>query len=324
MKTIYAIDFNKWAAKTYKLNFPETRVRCGRIEDYVHKLPYADIILGGPPCPGFSTSGKGLGRLDPRDGWGVYIQAVAKVKPRMFLAENVSGILAKKHRDYFHEIIDRLTACGYAVRFHKQNAVHYGAPQHRKRVWVWGIRNDLFESGLRHRWPARTHAWPHQEPNPFLKNYKPKHELPPAVVTQQALSGLKLVIKKTWPIGYWGEFSKKHPYARMSKPAPTLSCNWIGRQSTGMVEIPNTKLLRNLTPKEGMRIQTVPDSFLWPKDIGVGAKTNIIGNGWACAHAAAFARAFAEVDPESETCIDLFCGGGLGACGWHQRYWQPL
>lgn len=48
--------------------------------------------------------------------------------------------------------------------------------------------------------------------------------------------------------------------------------------------------------------------------------------GWACAHGAAFARALAIVDPEAVTVIDLFCGGGLGACGWHQRYWsyQPL
>lgn len=70
-----------------------------------------------------------------------------------------------------------------------------------------------------------------------------------------------------------------------------------------------------------MRLQSCPDDFRWPEGISRTAMYRVIGNGWACGHAAAFSRALALADPDSRTVMDLFSGGGLGAVGWHQRYW---
>lgn len=323
MKIVYAVDYNKWAVHTYKANFPDAEVHCGLVEDFISKMPVSDIILGGPPCQGFSTGGKGAGELDKRDGWSAYTATIKKVKPRMFLAENVKGILSPKHLPYFWKVLKNLENLGYVVRWKLQDAVNFGVPQFRKRVWVWGIRGDLYAKGCRQLWPQPTHAWPPPQKTIFLKR-QPKGVLLPAVTVGQALATMpKVRLRKMWPVGYWGSFSDKHPYARYSKPSPTLSCGWIGHQSTGLVEIPDTALLRNFTPREGMRIQSATDDFIYPEGLPVSAQTNIAGNGWACAHAWQFSKAFAVVDPESQTCISLFCGGGLGDMGWDGRYWKP-
>ncbi len=80
--------------------------------------------------------------------------------------------------------------------------------------------------------------------------------------------------------------------------------------------------MRRLTPDECMRLQSAPDDFRWPEKISKTAKYRIAGNGWATKMGAVFAEAFALADPDSHSVIDLFCGGGLGACGWHGRYWS--
>lgn len=84
-----------------------------------------------------------------------------------------------------------------------------------------------------------------------------------------------------------------------------------------------TRMVRRLTPAECMRLQSAPDDYRWPKGITKTAMYRVAGNGWASGMAAHMSRALADADPESRTCIDLFSGGGLGACGWHGRYW-PL
>ncbi len=71
---------------------------------------------------------------------------------------------------------------------------------------------------------------------------------------------------------------------------------------------------------ECARLQSVPDDFRWPEGISKTAMYRIVGNGQACQHVAHLARAMLAADPESKTMIDLYCGGGLGAMGWHQRY----
>jgi site-specific DNA-cytosine methylase len=109
----------------------------------------------------------------------------------------------------------------------------------------------------------------------------------------------------------------------IAAPCPTISS---GGTSTGGAEpIPHMKrelFVRRLTPDECMRLMSAPDDFKWPDKISKTAKYKIAGNGWASRMGAVFAEAFRRADPESQTVIDLFCGGGLGACGWHGRYWS--
>lgn len=137
---------------------------------------------------------------------------------------------------------------------------------------------------------------------------------------------------------------RKHPPASPASPAPTVQAKWLKGGAEGLIEIDtkqkgtrrsvdapaptlagdsrHTLNVRRLTPDECARLQSVPDDWVWPKSVAKTHRYRIIGNGWACLMAKRLGEAFAESDPESETVIDLFCGGGLGAVGWHGRAWE--
>jgi site-specific DNA-cytosine methylase len=68
----------------------------------------------------------------------------------------------------------------------------------------------------------------------------------------------------------------------------------------------------------------MPDGFIWPASVPKTARYRIIGNGWASLMARRMSEALAAADPESRTVIDLFCGGGVGAVGWHRRAWESV
>ncbi len=182
MKTLLAIDFCKDACATYSANFPDVEVRCDKVEAHRRNLPQSDVIIAGPPCQGFSLAGKGLGEFDPRNGWPATVAAVEFSMPRMFLFENVSGMLTVKHIKYLRKVFTALERLGYVVEMKRMDSVNYGVPQFRDRIWLWGIRQDVHATGVRHRWPAPTHAWPWPEPGMFGD-----HGLQRAVTVGQAL-----------------------------------------------------------------------------------------------------------------------------------------
>ncbi len=106
--------------------------------------PKADIVIGGPPCQPFSVGGKQNGLKDLRDGFPVFISAVEKVKPQLFMFENVRGILYK-NKWYLKEVIEKLESFNYRIDYKLLNAVNYGVPQNRERVFVVGIKDNHFE-----------------------------------------------------------------------------------------------------------------------------------------------------------------------------------
>jgi len=392
-----AVDFDKHAAATYAANFPGVDVRCGRVGEIA--LPYADIIVGGPPCQPFSDAGANAGEHDPRDCIPDFIAAVKVGQPRMFLMENVRGLLKKKHLVYLASSIEAMTAAGYRVEWKLLDAVNFGVPQFRKRVWFWGIRNDLFAAGMRWAWPRESHVWPIVVGADMFDG-----ALLPGVTVGEALGlyavgqadRIKLADEgagnaNRWEKGpspsvdghgldgvqyRWSDaMLTKHPPASPASPAPTVQAKWFKGGAEGLVEIadnakhqphqpanalgaggdghgmsaanmhivasspamtlasgnnrepfPNEEYrklwVRRLTPMECLRLQSGPDDFKWPEKITKTAQYRIVGNGWAPKMGHVFAQAFATVDPAAETVIDLFCGGGLGACGWHGRYWE--
>lgn len=100
-------------------------------------LPACDIIIGGPPCQPFSVGGHQNGLKDSRDGFPAFIGAVRRLRPRLFLFENVRGMLYS-NRAYFDEILRSLTDLGYQVSFRLMNAVDFDVPQKRERLIVVG------------------------------------------------------------------------------------------------------------------------------------------------------------------------------------------
>ena len=107
----------------------------------------ASLVAGGPPCQPFSIGGKHLGDVDHRDMWPQAIRAVAEVKPKAFLFENVRGLARPKFGAYLAAIVDRLreptVGLRYDVKVGNVNAADFGAPQKRHRVVIYGIERTL-------------------------------------------------------------------------------------------------------------------------------------------------------------------------------------
>jgi site-specific DNA-cytosine methylase len=434
-RTLLAVDSDRWACEVYRANFPGVRVECGPVADFIDRLPDSDVILGGPPCQPFSDAGENEGERDERDCIPDFIRAIEKKKPRQFLMENVRGLLKEKHWPYFCRVIDQLDALGYAVQWKLLDAVSFGVPQFRERVWVWGIRSDLALSGVRHCWAQPTHAWPPPEPcmfgaallpgitvrqaleiaigsasripgargwngqriiaadepspsigavghNPeFIRVRQPRGpswrsteiarpiDEPSPSVTAGSRSGggetlliemetgskcrrdgdghprrplVKSIDNPAFTIDgrppdirstvddpvpwHWSDaLLDKQPPIELDRPSPAVVKNWHKGTPYRCLKWKQTKdglWIRRLHPLECARLQSAPDSFIWPNDLPKTHAYRVIGNGWATRMGAVFAEALKSADPHSETLIDLFCGGGLGAVGWHGRFWQ--
>ncbi|CAN5749507.1 DNA (cytosine-5-)-methyltransferase [soil metagenome] len=104
-------------------------------------FPDADVIIGGPPCQPFSVGGNQLGFEDARDGFPIFIDAVKRLQPKVFLFENVRGLLYA-NKWYFELIIRELQKLGYIIEFELMNAVNFGVPQNRERLFVVGHRSS--------------------------------------------------------------------------------------------------------------------------------------------------------------------------------------
>lgn len=98
-----------------------------------------DIVIGGPPCQPFSRFGNQMGIEDSRDGFPIFIDAVRRLQPKVFLFENVANILGR-HKWYLDLIVAELKKLGYIVEYRVLNAVNYGVPQNRERLICVGHR----------------------------------------------------------------------------------------------------------------------------------------------------------------------------------------
>jgi DNA (cytosine-5)-methyltransferase 1 len=106
------------------------------------EYPQADIVIGGPPCQPFSVRGYQKGAIDTRNGFPVFIDAIKKVRPSLFLFENVRGLLYA-NKWYFEIVLDELSKIGYFIDYKLLNAVDYGVPQNRERLFVVGHKREF-------------------------------------------------------------------------------------------------------------------------------------------------------------------------------------
>ena len=147
---IGGIDFNKDATDTFKLNFPSADVRCSDISTLLDKdikksYRGVDVIVGGPPCQGFSTANRYQKETDdPRNKlFFQYIRFVNILKPKVVLIENVRGILTKDNGYAKERITTLLKELNYELSMQVLDAAEYGVPQYRKRAIIVGIRQDF-------------------------------------------------------------------------------------------------------------------------------------------------------------------------------------
>ena len=147
-ETVAAVDNWAMACKTYEHNLGLAPVVAGVsrkiIEEVLRKSGPVDIIVGGPPCQGFSTSGKrSLG--DPRNKLVVeFLDAVKLAKPTAFLMENVVGFTTFQNGNLLREVRETAESLGYQVRAGVVQASIVGVPQRRRRFILVGLKNGHF------------------------------------------------------------------------------------------------------------------------------------------------------------------------------------
>lgn len=161
-ESILAIDNNQDAVNTYNANFgDDDHCLNANIENWLesNSVPQADIVIGGPPCQGFSLLNKNRAGDARRALWEPYMDIVEQSGADVFVMENVSGLLKSPE---FADICKRAGAMGFEMlKPAVLNMADYGTPQTRKRTIAIGVRVDGFGFGMLPEFPPnRTHAAP--------------------------------------------------------------------------------------------------------------------------------------------------------------------
>jgi DNA (cytosine-5)-methyltransferase 1 len=171
-----AVEFEPAAAASFAATFGD-KVYPGAIQDWLvnETVPEVDVVIGGPPCQGFSQ----LGKQDPDDVrnqlWRPYAEALRRAKPKYFIVENVPAFGKSQQLQDFRDATGKDGIIGdYSFQWHVLNAADYGAPQARKRAILIGHHNDLPFPGF----PAPTHIGRHR-------------------TVRQALSGINAHVSET-------------------------------------------------------------------------------------------------------------------------------
>lgn len=151
-RELLAVEWDDNAVETFKLNFPDVPVYHGDISNLSIdeclrltnlKSGELDILDGSPPCQGFSTAGKRKLADERNQLYREYVRLLRGLKPKVFIMENVSGMVKGKMKIIFAEILRELKTSGYKVSARLLNAMYFGVPQSRQRMIFIGIRDDL-------------------------------------------------------------------------------------------------------------------------------------------------------------------------------------
>lgn len=176
-KVIHAIDHWKPAVDTYRANLGDHVVE-EEISDGI-QLPASTVIVGGPPCQGFSSAGRREDDDKRNSLVSVFARLVAGLKPKAFVFENVEGFFTGAGGRFVVDLLTPLLEAGYRIHLRKINAANYGVPQHRKRVIAIG------GLGWDPSFPEPTHT-AHGAPGSHLA----AQELPLTPSLFEALEGL--------------------------------------------------------------------------------------------------------------------------------------
>ena len=264
------VEFNKWACASLRENFNPALVHETDIRSFdFSSIGPVDLIAGGPPCQPFSLGGLAKANNDARDMFPQAIRAIHELRPKAFIFENVKGLLRKSFADYFEYIILRLTypdcvndgnldwrahlkhlreltypsfqGLKYEVHFKLVNAVDFGVPQNRERVFIVGFRSDI---GATWNWPKGMSTQMtvaqalHGLADPRAKGVPEDHVFIPGA--------------KTYP---------GHTGSDYDKPSKTIKAGAHGVPGgENMIRFPNGEV-RYMTVHEAKLIQSFPPTY---------------------------------------------------------------
>ncbi|SSC08292.1 DNA cytosine methyltransferase [bacterium endosymbiont of Bathymodiolus sp. 5 South] len=344
-ETIWANEFDKAIWETFEKNFPKTMLDKRSIREVPSdEIPDCDGIVGGPPCQSWSEAGALRGIKDKRGQlFFEFIRILRDKKPKFFLAENVSGMLAPRHKDALENIKSLFTESNYNLSFLLLNAVDYGVPQDRKRVFFIGIRNDLnfsfkFPKSLANKFTLQDcisdiqdSVLPAQEKQKTngSKCLLPNHEYMIGGFSSMYMSRNRVRAwnEPSFTIQAGGRHAPLHPQA------PKMT--FIEHNKRIFVE-GKESLYRRLSVRECARIQTFPEDFIFHyNNVAEGYK--MVGNAVPCHLAYYLAKAIKtqlikenlnnslkkNIKPQAQPAFSLVPESTIliGYCQSKQRQW---
>ena len=283
---IWANEFDSTIWETFEKNFPETKLDKRSIVNVpTSDVPFADGIIGGPPCQSWSEAGAGRGINDSRGQlFYEYIRILRYKQPSFFLAENVSGILHPKHKVAFENILKQFEDVGYNISYKLLNTNDYGVPQDRLRVIIVGYHKKKV-------------GFSFEFPNPLLHKPILKEAIFDLRIAKQAKAlnktngnDLKIPNHEYMNGGFSSIYMSRNRVRSWDEPSFTIQAG--GRHAPIHPQAPKMKfisqnvrifapgkeyLYRRLSVRECARIQTFPDDFIfYYSDVADGYK--MIGN----------------------------------------------
>ena len=268
---IWANEYDKTIWETYEKNHSSFLDHRSITDIPSSDVPDCDGIIGGPPCQSWSEAGALRGIKDHRGQlFYDFIRLIEDKQPKFFLAENVSGMLAKRHETAIANIKTLFEQSGYDLHFKLLNAVNYGVPQDRKRVIFIGFRKDLnidfsFPDTINNSlvlkdaiWDLRKNVIPASDKN--LTNGDkckiPNHEYMVGSFSTIYMSRNRVRAwdEPSYTIQAGGRHAPIHPQA----PKMTL----VGEDKRIFAK-GSENLYRRLSVRECARVQTFPDDFIF-------------------------------------------------------------
>ncbi|MBO6572635.1 MAG: DNA cytosine methyltransferase [Balneola sp.] len=283
---VWANEYDKQIWDTYHYNHKNTDLDTRSIIKVPSsEIPECDGIIGGPPCQSWSEAGSQKGINDNRGKlFHEFIRVLKDKQPKFFLAENVSGMLHKRHSEALENILQLFQGAGYVTDYKLLNAKNYNVSQDRKRVIFLGFRNNLnllpsFPKKLNYTktlkdaiWDLKDTALPAKEKNKtndqecIIHN----HEYMTGGFSSMYMSRNRVREwdEQSFTIQAGGRHAPIHPQAPVMEK--------IGKNKRIFVE-GHEHLYRRLSVRECARIQTFPDDFIF-KYQSVAAGYKMIGN----------------------------------------------
>ena len=280
----YAFDLDESAIKTYQKNpnhhhgpsFVRDIYKVSKQsieEDLGHELGEIDVVIGGPPCQGFSVQRRG-DNVDPRNQLVLeYVRLLKEIKPKFFIMENVGGILSVRGKPFVKALFENMEAAGYSILQKKLTASDYGVPQDRTRVIIVGELTNGAETTFSYPAPDKGPKKTVREAITDLMD-KDESTVPNHKADKLSAINLKRIQaitegqgRDSLPEELQLECHKKNnghrhldTYGRMAwdQPSPTITARF---DSFSRGRFGHPVLDRSITLREGARLQTFPDSF---------------------------------------------------------------